>query len=53
MGDCNNTLSLRKDNLTKLIFARLNINFVRNKVELLSQQIKGNVDSINDLGNKN
>ena len=45
MSDCNNTLkSLRKDNLDKLIFAHLNINSIRNKFELLSEQIKGNVD---------
>ena len=45
MSDCNNTLkSLRKDNLNKLIFAHLNINSIRNKFELLSEQIKGNVD---------
>ena len=45
MGDCNNTLkSLRKDNLNKLISAQLNINSIRNKFELLSEQIKGNVD---------
>ena len=45
MSDCNNTLkSLRKDNLDKLIFAHLNINSIRNKFELLSKQIKGNVD---------
>ena len=45
MGDCNNTLkSLRKDNLKKLIFAHMNINFIWNKFQLLSEQIKGNVD---------
>ena len=33
-----------KDNLNKLIFAHLNINSIRNKFELLSQQIKGNGD---------
>ena len=45
MSDCNNTLkSLRKDNLNKLIFAHLNINSIRNKFELLSEQIKGNVE---------
>ena len=35
---------MRKDNLNKLIFAHLNINSIRNKFELLSKQIKGNVD---------
>ena len=45
MSDCNNTLkSFRKDNLNKLIFAHLNINSIRNKFELLSEQVKGNVD---------
>ena len=45
MSDCNNTLkSLRKDNLNKLIFVHLNINSIRNKFELLSEQSKGNVD---------
>ena len=45
MGDCNNFLkSLCKANLSKLIFAHLNINSIRNKSELLSEQIKGNVD---------
>ena len=40
-----NTLkSLCKDNLNKLIFAHLNINSIRNKFELLSEQVKGNVD---------
>ena len=29
MGDCNNTLSFRKDNFTKSIFARLNINSIK------------------------
>ena len=44
VSDCKNTLkSLRKDNLNKLIFAHLNINSIRNKFELLSEQIKGNV----------
>ena len=45
VSDCNNTLkSLRKDNLNKLIFAHLNINSIRNKFGLLSEQIRGNVD---------
>ena len=38
VSDCNNTLkSLGKDNLNKLIFAHLNISFIRNKFELLSE----------------
>ena len=45
VGDCNNTLkSLHKDNLNELIFAHLDINSVRNKFGLVSEQIKGNVD---------
>ena len=45
MSDCNNTLkSLRKVNLNKVIFAHLNINSTRNEFELLSEQIKGNVE---------
>ena len=45
VSDCNNTLkSLRNDNLNKLIFAHLNINSIRNKFGLLSEQIKGNAD---------
>ena len=45
MGDGNNTLkSFRKNNLNKLIFAHLNTNSIRNKFELLSEQIKGDID---------
>ena len=32
------------DNSNKLVFAHLNINSIRNKSELLSDQIKGNID---------
>ena len=43
--DCTNTLtSLRKDNLSKLIFAHLNINSIRNKFDNLSKLIRGKVD---------
>ena len=35
---------LRKNNLNILIFACLNIYSIRNKFQLLSEQIKGNVD---------
>ena len=35
---------MRKDNLNKLIFAHLNLNSIPNKFELLSGQIKGNID---------
>ena len=43
VDNCNNK-PLRKDNLDKIISAHLNINFIRNKFELLSVQIKGSVD---------
>ena len=47
MSDCNNTLkSLRKDNLNKHIFAHLTTNSILNQFELLSEQIKGNVDVV-------
>ena len=36
--------SLRCNNLNKLVFAHLNINSIRNKFELLSEQVRGNVD---------
>ena len=38
--------SLRCNNLNKLVFAHLNINSIRNKFELLSVQVKGNVDAL-------
>ena len=37
---------MRKDNLNKPIFAHLNINSIRNKSELLSEQIKDNVNAL-------
>ena len=36
--------SLPCNNLNKLVFAHLNINSIRNKFELLSEQVTGNVD---------
>ena len=36
--------SLRTNNPDKLAFAHLNINSLRNKFEMLSDQIKGNID---------
>ena len=36
--------SLRSNNWNKLVFAHLNINSIRNKFELLSEQVRGNVD---------
>ena len=36
--------TLRSDNLNKLIFANININFIRNKFEFLSTLMKGNID---------
>ena len=38
------TYSLRCNSLNKLVFAHLNTNSIRNKVELLSEQIRGNAD---------
>ena len=37
-------MSLRASNPDKLVFAHLNINSIRNKLEMLSGQIKGNID---------
>ena len=43
--DCKKFLkSLRAINPEKLVFAHLNINSIRNKFEMLSVQIKGNLD---------
>ena len=36
--------SLRTNNSDKLVFAHLNINSIRNKFEMLSDQIKGNIE---------
>ena len=36
--------SLCCSNLNKLVFAHLNINSIRNKFELLSEQVRGNAD---------
>ena len=44
--DCKKFLkSLRTSNPDKLVFAHLNINSIRNKFEMLSDQIKGNIYS--------
>ena len=41
IGDCKTTLkAIRQENGNKLIAAHLNINLLRNKFELLSDQIK-------------
>ena len=43
--DCKNTLKATRDeNVNKLIFARLNINSVKNKFEELISQVKGTVN---------
>ena len=43
--DCKSTFkTMRDDNLNKLIFAHLNINSIRNKLEELISQVKGTVD---------
>ena len=36
--------SMRPENTKKLVFSHLNINSLRNKFELLVDQIKGNID---------
>ena len=36
--------SLRCNNLNKLAFARRNINSIRNKFELIPEQVRGNAD---------
>ena len=36
--------TIRKDNLSKLIFACLNINSIRNKFDSLADVIKDNID---------
>ena len=44
---CDKTLkSIRNNNVSRLIFADLNINSIRNKFQLLKEQIKANVDTI-------
>ena len=43
--DCKKFLkSLRTSNADKLVFAHLNINSIRNKFEMISDQVKGNTD---------
>ena len=44
-NDCISVLkALRSDNSNKLIFAHINIISMRNKIESLSTQVKGNID---------
>ena len=44
-SDCNTTLkNIRSDNINTLIFAHLNLNFIRNKFEFLTEQVKGKMD---------
>ena len=53
VSDCNNILTFfHKGNLNKIIFVNLNINSIRNQFELLSEQIKGNVDVLMILETK-
>ena len=45
-SDVKNTLkTIRTSNITKLIFVHLNTNFLRNKFNLLCEQIKGSIDT--------
>ena len=39
---------IRKNNLNSLIFAHTNINSIRNKFEMLTSQVKGNVVMISE-----
>ena len=39
---------IRINNMNKLIFGHLNINSLRNKFDLLSEQIKGSIDILMD-----
>ena len=44
LTDCKTLIKpLRTSNPDKLVFANLNINSIRNKYEMLSDQIKGNI----------
>ena len=36
--------SIRQENTNRLVFAHININSLRNKFELLADQVKGNID---------
>ena len=43
--DCKSILkSIRRDNKHKLIFAHLNISLIRNKSDLLAEQVAGNIN---------
>ena len=39
-------MSLRNSNPDKLVFPHLTINSIRNKFEILSDQMKGNIDTL-------
>ena len=46
-GDFRNSLkNICNDNMTKLVFAHLNINSLSNKFDLLSGQIQGCIDRV-------
>ena len=46
-SDCISVLkALCRDNSSKLIFAHININSIRNKLEFLSTEVKGNIDAL-------
>ena len=42
----NSVENIQIDNRNKLIFTHLNINSLRNKFDLLSEQIKGSIDKL-------
>ena len=51
--ECNITLkTIRSDNVNKLIFTRLNINSIREKIRFLTTQVKGKIDILMISGTK-
>ena len=51
--NCRFLKSLRTSNPEKLVFAHLNINSVRNKFDILSDQTKDNINAFFCFRNKN
>ena len=51
--ECNLTLkTMRSDNVNKLVFAHLNMNSIRNKLEFLATQVKSKIDILMILETK-
>ena len=44
--------SIRQENTNRLVFVHININSLRNKFELLANQVKGNIDVLMISGTK-